>query len=101
MLQRLFRSAVHSAVVCALGAIVTVVVGGFAQAVESNFDRHAAIAYSPSTGSYGYAYNHASRCEAERAALSYCTASDSRIVGWVCGGWVSLAIGENNGYGVD
>jgi hypothetical protein len=51
-------------------------------------------------GSYGYAWNCGTRGEAEQAALARCTASDARIVGWVQGDWLVLAIGENNSYGI-
>jgi uncharacterized protein DUF4189 len=72
-----------------------------AQADTIDFSTYAAVAFSSSTGSYGYAWNYGTRGEAEQAALSRCTASDARIVGWVQGGWLALAIGENNStYGV-
>jgi serine/threonine-protein kinase len=71
-----------------------------AQADSIDFSTYAAVAFSSSTGSYGYAWNYGTRGEAEQAALSRCTASDGRIVGWVQGGWLVLAIGENNLYGV-
>ena len=65
-----------------------------------DFSNYAAVAYSPSTGAYGYAWNCDSRGEAEAVALSNCSGGDARIVGWVQGGWLVLAIGENNSYGV-
>jgi hypothetical protein len=71
-----------------------------AQADSIDFSTYAAVAYSSSTGSYGYAWNYGTRGEAEQVALSRCTAADARIVGWVQGGWLALAIGENNAYGV-
>ena len=67
--------------------------------VTIDFDTYAAVAYSPATGKYGYAWNHRSRYLAERAALSKCPAADARVVGWVKGGWLVLAVGDNNAYG--
>jgi hypothetical protein len=61
---------------------------------------HAAVAFSSSTGKYGYAWNHGSRAEAERVALSRCTEKDARIVGWVNEGFLVVAIGEDNTYGM-
>ena len=49
--------------------------------VEIDFNTYAAIAYSPSTGAYGYAYNYWSRYSAEREALRRCAAEDAEIVG--------------------
>lgn len=71
-----------------------------AQADTIDFSTYAAVAFSSSTGSYGYAWNYGTRGEAEQAALARCTAGDARIVGWVQGGWLALAIGEKNIYGV-
>jgi hypothetical protein len=71
-----------------------------APAVEIDFDTYAAVAFSPSTGKYGYAWNYRSRSAAEQVALSQCKAADAKIVGWVKGGWLALAIGEENAYGV-
>lgn len=72
-----------------------------ARAVDIDFSRYAAIAYSPSTGEYGYGWNHYSKGAAERTALSHCKYPDAKIVGWVQGGWVVLAIGADNSYGCD
>lgn len=63
-------------------------------------DTYAAVAYSPSTGKYGYGYNCGSRWAAERRALAECQAPDARVVGWVNAGWLVLAIGDDNSYGV-
>ncbi len=71
-----------------------------AQVDSIDFSTYAAVAYSSSTGSYGYAWNYGTRGEAEQVALSRRTAADARIVGWAQGGWLALAIGENNAYGV-
>jgi hypothetical protein len=71
-----------------------------AEAAEIDFDTYAAVAFSPSTGAYGYGWNLATRGQAERTALSKCTGDDARIVGWVQGGWLVLAIGDNKTYGV-
>jgi serine/threonine-protein kinase len=68
--------------------------------VEIDFKSYVAIAFSPSTGAYGYAYNYWSRYSAEREALRRCPHADAKIVGWVQAGWLALAIGDDNAYGV-
>ena len=55
----------------------------------------AAIAYSPATGKYGYAYNLRSRSAAEKAALADCGGDDARIVCWVKEGFCILALGDD------
>jgi hypothetical protein len=61
---------------------------------------YAAIAYSTSTGECYYAWNYASRHDAESAALAGMNANDARIVGWVNQGWLVLIIGDDNSYGI-
>jgi len=67
--------------------------------VTIDFNTYAAVAFSKSTGKYGYAWNYGSRYAAECAALARCPARDARIVAWVKGGWLAVALGENNAYG--
>ena len=55
----------------------------------------AAIAYSPTTRSWGYAAGHGSRASAENAAKSRCDSTDARIAVWVQNGWAALAVGED------
>ena len=58
-----------------------------------------AIAYSPSTGKFGYGYNYSSRAKAERAALSNCRYRDARIVTWVQTGFCALVKGSDGSWG--
>jgi serine/threonine-protein kinase len=97
----------------ALRVLVLFVLGGFAtlspiptaradEVITFSGDTYAAIAYSKSTGSYGYAYNHGSRASAEAAAIKYCKADDASVVVWVHNGFCALAIGDDKeayGYG--
>ena len=55
----------------------------------------AAIAYSPTTGKYGLAYDFRDRKSAEKDALSKCGAADAEIVTWVEKGFCALALGED------
>jgi hypothetical protein len=55
----------------------------------------AAVAYSPSTGKYGYSYNLRSRAAAERTALEKCPEPDARVVAWVERGFLTLALGND------
>ena len=58
-------------------------------------DTFAAIAYSPSTGKYGYSYNYRSRSGAEKIALEHLPQPDARIVCWVQAGFCALAKGDD------
>jgi len=60
---------------------------------------YGAIAYSNSSGKYGYSYGCSSRSTAERLALNKCAASDRRIVVWVSKGWAALAVNDANRWG--
>ena len=66
-----------------MGAFPAVVRGG---QIDIDPDSVAAIAYSPSTGEFGYAYNYEDRESAEKAALKNCSPKDARIVCWVKSG---------------
>jgi hypothetical protein len=92
----------NALVLSALAAVVVLVPAPQARAdVAINFNTFAAIAYSPSTGHYGYAYDYWSRYSAERAALARCKEPDARIIGWVKAGWLALALSDDNRtYGV-
>ena len=54
-----------------------------------------AIAYSPSTGSWGTAYGQGSRSDAEYGAKGRCGRTDARIAVWVQNGWAAMAIGDD------
>jgi len=69
--------------------------------VKIDPDTYAAIAFSPKTGKYGYAWNYSTRAAAEKAALSECKADDAKVVTWVQFGWAVLVIAEDNAYGYD
>lgn len=71
------------------------VVGADDKTIHISGQSHAAIAYSPATGKFGYSYNLPSRRAAERMALQKCEADDARIVGWVSKGFLALALGSD------
>lgn len=71
-----------------------------AHAVDIDFGRYAAVAYSSKTGKFGYAWDWGSRATAESVALMNCKADDAKVVGWVKGGWLVLAVADDNAYGV-
>ena len=62
-----------------------------------------AIAYSSSTGSYGWSNNYATRDAAENRALQECEsfsgAGDCFVAVWVENAWASLAKASNLAYG--
>lgn len=100
MLRSYFGKLTRSAIASAMLFMVLFSLIQPALAVVSDPCSYAAVAYSPSTGHYGYVYNYYSRSEAERAALSEVSDKDARIVGWVNDGWLVLAIGDNKAHGV-
>src|ERR1035437_2587704 len=77
----------------AISGVLTAVMR--ADVVEIDRSSVAAIAYSPATGHYGYAFNYRSRKAAEKAALEDCGADDARIVCWVKNGFCALALGDD------
>jgi len=62
-------------------------------------DTYGAIAYSKSTGTYGYSYDYASRSEAEQAALSHCKRDDCEIKSWFKNSCGALAKAGNGALG--
>jgi len=60
-------------------------------------NRYAAIAYSTSTGKYGFAHGYSSRGCAEQAALGHCPVDDAQILVWARGNWCALAVGDDVG----
>jgi serine/threonine-protein kinase len=59
----------------------------------------AALAYSDSTGKYGYCCGADSCEKAEEEAVSACSAPDAKIVERSVNGWCALAVGDNGSYG--
>jgi hypothetical protein len=66
-----------------------------------NPDRYGAIAFSPKTKKYGYAWNYSTREGAEKAALSEVKEDDAKNLTWVKFGWAVLVIAEDGAYGYD
>lgn len=73
----------------------------FAEArdIEIDTGSYGAIAYSPSTGAYGYSYNYRTRRTAEQVALGYCDADDARVVAWVNFGFAALVKADDGSWG--
>jgi hypothetical protein len=63
--------------------------------ITLNDNAFAAIAFSPSTGKYGLAYDRTSRMSAENDALADCGAQDALIACWVLKGFCALALGSD------
>jgi len=78
-----------------LGALILTMV--FTVNLEAR-NYYGAISYSPSTGAYGYSYDHYSKYNAERAARNQCARRDCVIPIWFKNACGALAIGSN-GYG--
>jgi serine/threonine-protein kinase len=79
--------------------IVAVTALLFGTAQVSRADAFGAIAYSPSTGNYGYWYGANCLAAAEVGALSGCNAPDRQVVATVENGWAALAVNNNGGWG--
>ena len=56
---------------------------------------YAAIAYSQSTGRYGYSSGFAAEVNARRQALKECKAADAKVVLIVGNGYAALALGDD------
>ncbi len=91
--MRFLRPAVLSLVVAAVGVF------GFAAPANARADKFAAIAYSPSTGAYGYAYGKGCEVDADSTALCYCKAPDAQILVSCVNSSAALAVGDNGVYG--
>lgn len=59
-------------------------------------DRYGAIAYSRTTGTYGYSYSQYSQDDAEREALNQCESSDRAVIGWMRNAYGALAVGASH-----
>ena len=90
---RSVRSAVLSLVVAAVGVVC------LAAPTTARAAGYGAIAYSPNTGAYGYAYGKSCQAEAENTALSYCNGPDVQIVVWCQNACAALAVSDNGIYG--
>lgn len=83
-----------------LPLVALALVLAFAQTSEAQSgDRYAAVAWSPSTGRYGYSYNCRTYELARAMALEYCNASDARIVIWTRNGYIAIARGYGRSIG--
>ncbi len=83
-------------------ALVLAAVAAFSTAAPAHAaegDTYAAIAYAPSTGSAGYAYNASSEAAAELDALLHCHGDDAQVVVTVQNGYAALAVAEDGSYG--
>lgn len=78
------------AIVCALGSAQPVLAA----------DSYAAIAFSPSTGQWGYGNGYSTRAAALQRARNECGASDARTF-WTKNAWIALAVSDQDpgGYG--
>jgi hypothetical protein len=62
-------------------------------------DHFAAIAYSPSTRTYGYSFDYGTLTDARRAALARCKGPQAENVVWARNGYCALAAGTGSTYG--
>jgi serine/threonine protein kinase, bacterial len=73
-------------------------------AMAQSYETHArnyygAIAFSPSTGAYGFSSDYGSQDAAERIAISNCGKSDCLVPVWFRNACGALAVGADHAYG--
>jgi hypothetical protein len=61
--------------------------------------RFGAIAYSASTGRFGWSFGQDDEATAEQMALGYCEAPDAAIVVWGEDSFIALALGDDGTFG--
>jgi len=88
---------VLAVITAAVGVLIHLAETAEARSISLGDNSFAAIAYSPSTGKYGLAYDRASRKTAEKDALADCGAEDAEIACWVEKGFCALALGNDKG----
>ena len=84
---------IHSIAACAVAVVL------FAAVQTARADAYAAIAYSQSTGQYGYTYGYSDLGAAQNDAVANANAGDAQVVVWVENGWAALAVNDNGGWG--
>jgi hypothetical protein len=89
------KSTLVRAITLVAAANVVAAIAADNRTIEISGDSYAAIAYSPSTGKFAYAYDLRSRSAAEKAALEKCAAPDATIACWVNKGFCALALGQD------
>jgi len=62
-------------------------------------DHYGALAYSTSSGRYGYSYDYGSRESAEERAISECNDNTCSAVLWFKNACAALATGDGHAYG--
>jgi hypothetical protein len=62
-------------------------------------DKFAAIAYSTTTGKYGFSFDFSNLSDARKRAVQQCKAKDARVVVWASNGYCALATGKDRKYG--
>jgi Domain of unknown function (DUF4189) len=69
----------------------------FTSPARADGDRYGAIAYSQSTGTYGYSYGWGNRATAENVALANCRGENAQVVVWARNAYCALALGDTVG----
>jgi hypothetical protein len=89
--------------VTAVLAGLAVVAGFFAElpkAQAEEFVRWGSVAFSPSTGKWGWSRGWLDQGNADRVAKKNCGVDDAKIIAQGGNVWVALATGEGTTYGV-
>jgi hypothetical protein len=84
-----------------LAAVLAILPQAVSRADDENTNYWGAIAYSQSTGRWGYSRHWLSEVNARRVALKNCNADDAKIVLMAGNYWAALALGDDmSAYGV-
>ncbi len=99
--DEIMRTSVHF-IIISVASLVAIGVADFSlyPAEAQAQDMYGAIAYSSSTGRYGYSYDWGSRSEAEDYARSQCGRSDCAIKVWFKNACGALAVGQTRRTGL-
>jgi serine/threonine-protein kinase len=82
----------------AMAVVAVFALLGSVPAARAN-DYFGAIAYSPSTGQYGYTFGRDCQANAEIGALQNCIGADRRVVVWVSNSYAALAVNNDGSFG--
>jgi hypothetical protein len=92
IMKRVLTQLILALVVLSLAALI-------APPAAHAWDKYGAIAYSRSSGNYGYSIDHRSRGAAESRALDECGRRDCRVMVWFRNACGALATGRGGVYG--
>ena len=98
MLNEIESKMSHSTLIQVLTLAIWVALLSWSTAALAD-DNYGAIAFSQSTGNYGFSYDYDSRASAEARAREKCGDHNCTVVLWFVNACGALATGDGNAYG--